>query len=511
MHKKCHMHASSKYSRSSGVLLPVTSLPGPFGIGDLGPLALRWIETLAAAKQVWWQVLPVSPTGYGDSPYQSPSTFAGNLNLISPELLRPDNLASTKDNEACELPAGQIDYTAVIQRKRHLITTAFERFQAGNATDLHDPFGHFCDQEATWLDDFALFIAIKDHFGGLPWWQWPEPLAFRDPKAIQDLKLELDREIQTQRFGQFLFFRQWAELREHAARRGVKLFGDLPIYVADDSADVWCHPDLFMLDAKRRPTHVAGVPPDYFSTTGQLWGNPLYNWEAHRQSGFRWWIDRMKAALKLFDQVRIDHFRGIEAFWAVPASETTAEGGRWLPGPRDELLGALVNSLGKLPVVAEDLGFITSGVDELRERFGLPGMRILQFAFGGAVEERFLPHRFTRDLLVTTGTHDNDTTRSWFESLTDEERQAFEAYVPGSSKEPVWSLIRTAWSSVATQAVTPLQDLLELGSLARLNTPGKASGNWRWRANLADVIDPTWLDRLTGFTRIYERMSSLPD
>ena len=510
------MPNTSKYQRSSGVLLPLTSLPGPFGIGDLGPTAIHWIDTLATARQVWWQLLPVGPTGYGDSPYQSPSTFAGNLNLISPEVLRTDDLASATDVEAVELPEGPIEYTAVIRAKRQIISTAFKRFQAGDAPNLQAPFHQFLERESNWVNDFALFAAIKDRFGGSPWWLWPKPLAFRDPGSIAAVAKELADQVQAPQFGQFLFFRQWATLRAHAASRGIRLLGDLPIYVAEDSADVWCHPDLFMLDANRRPIFVAGVPPDYFSQTGQLWGNPLYNWDTHRQSGFSWWIDRIWAALRLFDQIRVDHFRGIEAFWAVPAGDHTAEGGQWLPGPGDDLPARCRsrNAIGPLPVVAEDLGFITPQVSmNFGERFGLPGMRILQFAFGGAVEERFLPPTVSHAiLLVTTGTHDNDTTRGWLDSLTQaSERQAFEAYVPGAAnRDPVWSLIRTAWASVSEQAITPLQDLLGLGSAARMNTPGKASGNWRWRATVADVVNPIWTNRLSAYSHVYERTAPTP-
>lgn len=492
-------------------MLSLTSLPGTFGIGDLGPAAFRWIDAMAAAKQIWWQILPVGPTGFGDSPYQSPSTFAGNLNLISPEVLRSDNLASASEISAAELPAGQIDYTAVIRAKNQLLSTAFKRFLAGDSPDLRDQFRKFRLHEKDWLDDFASFTAIKERLGGSPWWEWPKPLAVRDPDALKRFTLEFHEQIQSHRFGQFLFFRQWEQLRSQATKRGIKLLGDLPIYVADDSSDVWCHPELFLLDADHRPTHVSGVPPDYFSKTGQRWGNPLYNWDVHRKTDFNWWVKRVKAALKLFDRIRIDHFRGIEAFWAIPSSETTAEGGRWLPGPADRLLGALSTSLGKLPVVAEDLGFITPNVDELRERFHLPGMRVLQFAFGGAVEDRFLPHRFTRDLLVTTGTHDNDTTQGWYDGLTGAEREAFRAYVPDADSNPSWSLIRTAWASVAELAIAPLQDLLELGSTARLNKPGQASGNWRWRASDADVTNPRWIERLASLSQTYERTAAKSD
>lgn len=500
------MSSPTTIGRSSGVLLHVTSLPSSFGVGDLGPAAYRWIDTLATAGQRWWQVLPVSPTGYGDSPYQSPSTFAGNPNLINPETLTKDGLASPAEVAACELPEGPVDYAAVIQAKRQLLTTAFSRFRAGDAIALRVPFQRFCEQQAEWLNDFALFAAIKDSFAGAPWWQWPKPLAQHEPNAVHVVAMKLADAIEAQRFAQFLFSQQWSALRKHAHMRGIRLLGDLPIYVAEDSADVWAHPDLFSLDANRRPLFVAGVPPDYFSATGQLWGNPVYDWNAHRRTAFRWWIARMQAALRLVDMVRIDHFRGIEAYWAVPASDSTAERGQWLPGPREELLDALRTALGNLPVVAEDLGFITAEVDSLRERFALPGMRVLQFAFGGAVESRFLPHRYTRDLFVTTGTHDNDTTRGWFDKLTPAEQRVYESYVPGAHRDPVWSLIRTAWASVADLAFTPLQDLLERGSDARLNTPGIASGNWHWRATEAEVNNTAWIERLREYTRVYERM-----
>ncbi len=499
------MPESATQPRSSGVLLHVTSLPGPFGVGDLGPASHQWIDTLAAARQRWWQLLPISPTGYGDSPYQSPSTFAGNPNLLSPELLQREGLASAADVAACELPSGLVNFERVIQAKRQLIRAAVGRFRAGDTPTLREPFQRFCVQEAAWLDDFALFMAVKDSHKGIPWWQWPKPLALREPKSVRNAVETLADEIESHQFVQFLFARQWAEVREHAHARGVRLLGDLPIYVADDSADVWGNPELFMLGADHRPTLVAGVPPDYFSTTGQLWGNPVYDWDAHRRTGFCWWTSRMRATLRMVDMVRVDHFRGVEAYWAVPAGEPTAMNGTWKPGPRGELLDAIRSELGDVPVVGEDLGFITPAVDALRERYGLPGMRVLQFAFGGAVEARFLPHRYSRDLFVTTGTHDNDTTRGWFDKLTADERQAYEDYAPQSARDPVWALIQLAWASVAEFAFAPLQDLLGLDSEARLNTPGVASGNWRWRATATQTTDPTWINRLAAITRIYER------
>ena len=496
--------------RASGILLHVTSLPGPFGVGDLGPAAHRWLATLAAAGQTWWQILPVGPTGYGDSPYQSLSTFAGNTCLLSAEALAADGLLASSDLPAIEVPDGPVDYGRVIAAKRQMLATAFARFQAGDSPDQSVSFREFCLREAPWLDDFALFVALKDHFGGAPWWAWPKPLACRDARELSAAAAAHADAVDLHRFGQFLFARQWSALRDRAARLGVQFLGDLPIYVAEDSADVWSRPELFLLDADRRPIAVAGVPPDYFAATGQLWGNPVYDWDAHRKTRFEWWVARMRAALRNFDLIRVDHFRGIEAYWAVPAGDATAERGQWMPGPRDELLSALRDALGSLPVVAEDLGFITADVDSLRERFGLPGMRVLQFAFGGEVEARFLPHWYTRDLLVTTGTHDNDTTRGWFDHITPAERAAFGRYVPGAERDPVWSLIRTAWASVANLAVTPLQDVLGLGSEARLNTPGVAAGNWRWRATEADVAGGEWVGRLAEFGRTYDRAPPSP-
>ncbi|HJZ57418.1 MAG TPA: 4-alpha-glucanotransferase [Gemmataceae bacterium] len=494
--------------RSAGVLLHPTSLPGPFGIGDLGPEAFAWVDALARAGQGWWQVLPVGPTGYGDSPYQAPSTFAGNPNLISPEWLERDQLLSAKDVAVCKLPAGPADFQAVIPRKRELVRRAWERFKADGLAKMRAAFEAFRAAERWWLDEFALFQAIKSAHGELPWWEWPAPLTARDPAALAAVADALADEIDAERFGQFLFARQWAALREHAHNHGVRIIGDLPIYVARDSADVWADPDQFLLDTDRNPTVVAGVPPDYFSADGQHWGNPIYDWDAHRRTGFAWWIDRLRACLRVFDLVRLDHFRGLEAFWAVPFGDPTAQRGRWMPGPGAGLLTAVRTALGSVPIIAEDLGFITPEVDALRTSFGLPGMRILQFAFGGAVEGRFLPHRFTRDAVVYTGTHDNNTTGGWFNKLTDAERRNFVRYTPEADRNPVWSLIRLAWASVADLAVAPLQDLVELGSEARMNVPGTTTGNWRWRADTSATRQPEWVERLREMTEVYERLPS---
>ena len=492
--------------RSSGVLLHPTSLPGPFGVGDLGPAAHAWVDALARAGQTWWQVLPVGPTGYGDSPYQSPSTFAGNLNLLSPELLERDGLVTAADVAAGELPAtDQVDYEAVIPAKRRLVRAAWARFRAGDGgAALQAEFRAF-RAAARWLDEFALFAAVKDAHDGRPWWRWSAGLAAHDDRALRATADTLAGDIDAHRFGQFLFFRQWAALRDHARAKGVRIIGDLPIYVAHDSADVWANPGLFALDVSRTPTAVAGVPPDYFSETGQLWGNPVYAWDAHRRAAFAWWVERMRAALTLFDLVRLDHFRGLEAYWAVPYGDPTAAGGRWEPGPGAEVLLAIRDNLGEVPIIAEDLGFITPGVDALRTGFGLPGMRILQFAFGGAVEPRFRPHRFDRNTVAYTGTHDNDTTAGWAAKLTADERADFVRYAPTATADPVRTLIRLGWASVADLVLAPVQDFWGLGSEARINTPGTLAGNWRWRAAAGRMADGEWVEFLREITTTYER------
>ena len=488
------MSPAKSLPRSSGVLLHPTSLPGPFGVGDLGPVAHRWVEALGRAGQSWWQVLPLGPTGYGDSPYQSPSTFAGNPNLISPEVLAGWGLASAEDVAACEVPPGPANYEEVIPRKRELLRRALKHLEADDSPGRRLEFREW-RVGRHWLDDFALFMAIKEAHDGRPWWDWPEPLAKRDPAALKDAADEFEPEIDAHRFGQFLFFEQWAALRDRAHAHGVRLIGDLPIYVAYDSADVWANPHLFLLGADRTPAVVAGVPPDYFAATGQLWGNPIYDWDKHRRTGFKWWIDRLRAALEVVDLVRLDHFRGLEAYWAVPFGDPTAERGEWRPGPGAELLDELRGELGRLPIIAEDLGFITPEVDALRERFHLPGMRILQFAFGGAVEPRFRPHRFDRNVVVYTGTHDNDTTRGWWTSLTDEDR----AWAGLETDDPAWSLIGAAWGSRAALAVAPLQDVLDLGPEARMNLPGTDEGNWQWRYR-PDDLTPERAGRLRELT-----------
>ncbi|MGH7223434.1 MAG: 4-alpha-glucanotransferase, partial [Gemmataceae bacterium] len=470
----------------------------------LGPAAYAWVDALARARQSWWQILPLGQTGYGDSPYQSFSAFAGNANLISPELLAREGLLNAADYAGETWPVDRVDYERVIPYKAALAARAWDNFQAGRGSTLRPAFDEFRDREAAWLDDFALFMAIKEVHGDVSWYEWPEELIVRKPAALQRARQELAEAMEVHRFRQFLFAHQWAALKQYARDRSIRLIGDVPIFVAADSADVWTHPELFQLDERRREVVVSGVPPDYFSKTGQLWGNPLYHWEAHQSSGYVWWTARLRAALTRVDLIRLDHFRGFEAYWEVPAGQPTAENGRWVKGPGADFFCVLSAKIGRLPIIAEDLGVITPEVRQMRLQFDLPGMRILQFAFGGAPEQRFLPHRHERNTVVYTGTHDNDTTHGWFQTLTEDELRFFRGYAPSTDDDVSWDLIRLAWMSVANYAITPLQDVLSLGSEARMNRPGTPSGNWRWRFRAEKLIEPL-LDRLAELTVLYER------
>jgi len=490
--------------RAAGVLLHPSSLPGPYGIGDLGPAAFAWVDALEAAGQGWWQVLPLGPTGYGDSPYQCFSAFAGNPNLLSPDELVEDGLLDAAEKSSFQLPPGPVDYSGVQQKKTALIGRAWAKFRSVPGSGLSGDWDRFRAENADWLEDFALFMALKSALGGGSWFDWPAPLRLRDPAALAAARKEYGRLADEHAFGQFLFFRQWEWLKGYARARGVRVIGDMPIFLAGDSADVWTNPDLFRLTADRRPLAVAGVPPDYFSATGQLWGNPVYDWAAHERTGFAWWAARVRAALRQVDLIRLDHFRGFEAYWEVPAGSATAETGKWVKGPGGRLLRALRDQLGGLPLIAEDLGVITPEVDALRLEFGLPGMRVLQFAFGGAVEARFLPHHFENPTVVYTGTHDNDTTRGWFDHLTPAERRFTCRYLDTEGSDIAWDMIRAAWASVAVLAVAPAQDLLGLGSEARMNFPGRAAGNWRWRLPAGGIGRPV-VDRLADLTALFQR------
>ena len=477
------MHTSPPVAnsvRSAGVLLHPTSLPGMYGIGDLGNHLLSFLDWTAHAGMKMWQVLPLNPPGYGYSPYGCLSSFAGNPLLISPqkllqeELLEPADVADTP-----QFPDDRVEFNAVSEGKFRLLRTAWRRFHQ------RAPFDAFCNapEQAGWLDDYALYMALKDRAGGGPWWEWDAKLRSRDEKALERARTELASDIDFWRFTQFVFFRQWADVREAARARGIAIVGDLPIYVAWDSADVWANRELFDLDENGYPTHVAGVPPDYFSETGQRWGNPLYRWDVHRETNYRWWLDRVKANLRFADMVRLDHFRGFVEYWEIPASEETAIHGKWMPGPNRALFDAIRAELGDLPLIAEDLGFITEDVHELRRAVDLPGMKILQFGFG-EVDSPHLPHRFEPRTVAYTGTHDNDTARGWFASAPEDERQMVRDYLGCDEDDVAWGLIRIAYTSVAEIAIVPAQDILALGTEARMNRPGAAQDNWSWRFKL---------------------------
>src|SRR5277367_1604327 len=476
--------------RASGLLLHVTSLPSPYGVGDLGPSAFSWIDRLHDAGQGWWQSLPLGPTGYGNSPYQSLSSFAGNGLLISPAGLISDGLLRTGDSDS-HFSSSVVEYDAVIPFKHELIEKAWNYFQAGERNDLQPAYDEFCAKQAHWLEDYALFRSLKAKFKGAYYLEWPQELVQRRPNALNDARKELADEIDQVRFAQFLVFRQADQLKKHASDKGISLIGDLPFFVSPDSSDVWANPEFFLLDEQRRPRFVAGVPPDYFSAQGQLWGNPVYNWDALRSTGYRWCLDRLRALLCHVDLIRLDHFRGFAAAWHVPAGATTAQNGQWVPGPGASFFQAVQNELSCLPFIAEDLGVITPDVQALRDRFRVPGTRILQFAFDGHPDNPYRPNNFVHNAVVFTGTHDNATTREWYEELPGYQRQSLWSYLkraPGESEEAAPALIELAWSSSAALAMAPIQDLLNLGRETRMNVPGRADGNWRWRCT-EDMLD----------------------
>jgi 4-alpha-glucanotransferase len=474
--------------RSSGVLFHPTSLPGQYGIGDLGPSAFQFIDWLADSGGKLWQILPLGPTGYGDSPYQCFSAFAGNPYLISPDFLLHDNLLHTDDlAEIPDFGDDKVDYGRVIPWKLNLLERAFVRFKSA-PRPVHQEYERFCAENVSWLPDYALFMALKEANGGGAWGGWPEVLRKRDSDSLTEAgKLHADA-IERFTFYQFVFFRQWAAVREHAHQRGLQIIGDIPIFVAFDSADVWANPDLFYLDESGQPTVVAGVPPDYFSRTGQLWGNPLYRWDVLKAREYDWWIARFRATLKQVDIVRLDHFRGFAGYWEIPAESKTAENGRWAPGPGEDFLSTLKTALGDLPIIAEDLGEITPDVVELRDLFELPGMKILQFAFSGPDNE-FLPHNYPGHCVAYTGTHDNDTALGWYDSAPEDERDFARRYLDSDGNNFAWELTRAVWSSVAAFAIAPMQDLLGLGTEARMNFPSTLGGNWSWRLKADELTD----------------------
>ncbi len=487
-----------KFPRSSGILLHPTSLPSLFGIGDLGPQAYRFVDFLAGAHQHIWQVLPLGPTGYGDSPYQSFSAFAGNPMLISPEKLVEHGYLKASEIQIAEsLPEEEVDFGRVIPLKQDLLRKAFERFKPS------DGFKSFRERNQYWLEDYVRFLALKKANGGKAWPEWTAAAA--DPE-----------EMNAHRFWQYEFFRQWDELKRYCEMRRIRVMGDMPIYVAHDSADVWSHPEMFDLDAKGRAAMVSGVPPDYFTADGQLWGNPVYRWDHIADSGYAWWIERFRAVFQTVDMVRLDHFRGFEAYWQVPGTETTAKNGEWIKGPGAKLFEAVCSTLGELPIVAENLGVITPDVEAIRHQFGFPGMSVLQFAFGTDPQApTFRPHNYPREVVAYTGTHDNDTTVGWWNSTAagdstrsaadiSKEREIAMAYLNTDGSEINWAFIRTLFASVADTAIVPLQDVLGLGHEARMNLPGSTKHNWAWRFRAADLTTEMQ-DRLKQLTLLFER------
>jgi 4-alpha-glucanotransferase len=504
------------FPRASGVLLHPTSLPGGFGIGDLGEEAFKFIDFLERSGQTYWQVLPLGPTGYGDSPYQCFSAFAGNTLLVSPEKIVADGFLSVEDlQNAPNFPADKVDFGAVLDYKNALLKKAFDNFRKTDDREIAELFHQFCDFNGFWLEDYVLFRAIKLSQDQKSWQEWDEDLKLRRPEALETARRELDDEVFAQKFYQFLFFKQWDALKTYANEKGLKIVGDVPIFVALDSADVWCNPQEFKLNADGSPQVVAGVPPDYFSATGQLWGNPIYNWDEMRRDNFRWWISRVRFTLKSVDIVRVDHFRGFAAAWEVPGGEQTAVNGQWINVPGKELFDALENAIGDLPFWAEDLGVITPDVEELRDGFGFPGMRILQFAFGGDAKNLDLPHNYIKNSVAYTGTHDNDTTVGWFHSHAGagstrdagqigKEHDFCLRYLNSDGKEIHWDFIRAIWASVANTAIVPMQDLLGKGTEARMNLPASSSGNWFWRCREGD-FDEKISQRLRELTEIYGR------
>jgi 4-alpha-glucanotransferase len=491
------------HQRRSGLLLHPTSLPSRFGIGDLGPAAFSFLDYLASARQSLWQVLPLGPTGYGDSPYSSPSAFAGNPLLIALEPLMDQGLLAEPDvAELAALPTDHVAFGRLAPLKRNALETAFARGRERFQPEVEE----FRVRHAEWLDDFSLFAALKDEIDS-PWTDWHENLRSRESTTLSTARRRLDDRVVFHTFCQFLFFQQWAALRARAAELGIEIVGDIPVFVAHDSADVWAHQHLFKLDEVGRPLVVAGVPPDYFSATGQLWGNPLYDWEAIARERFAWWIARFRHLLEEVDVVRIDHFRGFEAAWEVPSGETTAVNGEWVRGPGGSVFSAIADAIGEgaPPVVAEDLGLITEEVRALLRETGFPGMKVLQFAFGGGADNPYLPHNYVEpNCLVYTGTHDNDTTRGWFSTLSAAERADVCRYVGSDGSHISQDLMRLALASIARTAIIPLQDVLDLGSEARTNTPGAPEGNWTWRVR-ADQLTEARAEYLTELTAMYGR------
>ncbi len=495
--------------RSSGILLHVTSLPSPYGVGDLGPSSYEFVDFLGRTDQSIWQLLPLNPTdmAHANSPYSSNSAYAGNPLLINPEFLIEDGLLKKKDlNLSEQFDGNRIDYHKTTEFKNRILNIAFNKFHSKNRKPVE--YEQFCSEEAYWLDDFALFVALKQKFNGRVWSDWPWEIRDREKNSIETLRNELQDELIRQKFYQYLFFKQWNALKLYANNNNVTLFGDIPIYVNYDSADVWSNPEIFKLNGEKKPVAVAGVPPDLFSSTGQLWGNPVFNWERLKETGFHWWLQRIRHNLKQFNLLRIDHFRGLVAYWEVGAQERTAVNGRWVDVPVTEFLNTISKSFPSLPLVAEDLGVITSDVRETMNKYSIPGMKVLLFAFFDGMEKGpYIPHNHVKDCIVYTGTHDNNTVRGWFEqeaSQADQQRIFDYLGRTVSADEVSWEFIRMAMMSIANVIIIPLQDILALGTGARMNRPATANGNWEWRLQ-QDQITPDIESRLKHMTHLYGR------
>ena len=487
--------------RGSGILMHITSLPGAYGVGTLGKQAFAFVDFLKKTGQSYWQLLPLNPTGYGDSPYQSCSTFAGNHYLIDLEELIAEGLLDQV--EVGTVNWGQqedrVDFGLLYQGRLNILRLAYSRFTNWEALDA------FCRENGDWLPDFTLFMALKDHFGNKPWYEWDEPLKRRDANAVWDARQQFGDDIRFYSFVQYLFFRQWKALRDYATEQGIRMIGDVPIYVPLDSVEVWCSPELFELDENLNTTSVAGVPPDGFTADGQLWGNPLYRWDVMAEDGYLWWIRRLAAAGKLYDVVRLDHFRGFAAFWSVPAEDDTARNGHWVPGPGMDFVNAVKKALPELEIIAEDLGFLTQDVLDLRDNSGFPGMKVLEFAFDAREPSEYQPHTYIKNTVCYTGTHDNMTTRQWFETAGEDAVEYAVAYMGLTRKEGyIWGTIRTALSCVSDLCVIPMQDYLELGGEARMNFPGTLGNNWVWRAVEGSFSDAL-AEKICSLTKLYGR------
>jgi len=495
--------------RASGILLHPTSLPGKYGIGSLGKAACEFIDFLVRAKQQFWQMLPLGPTGYADSPYQCFSSHAGNPNLIDLDILVKSRLLQADDLEDYpHFSNKKVEYEGIQQTRLPLLRKAFHTFMTYADSTEKLAYRNFLKEQSKWINDYALFMAIKANRNQNPWYQWENPLKKREPEAINAIQALLHEEVDFHKFLQFLFFKQWIAVKEYAFNHKIRIIGDIPLYVALDSADAWANPEIFEFDENLDPIRVGGVPPDYFSETGQLWGNPLFRWDVLKEQGYRWWIDRIKTNLFLYDIIRIDHFRGFAAYWAVPYGEKTAINGQWITCPGKEFFDAMRMEFGDLPIIAEDLGVITPDVEELRDGFGLPGMKILQFAFDSSEANDYIPYNYPKNCIVYTGTHDNDTVVGWFDNASPNDRAYVLDYLNTNDYEIHWSFIRLAWASVANTAIVPMQDLLGLNTSARMNLPGTTQNNWQWRVN-ADACTPELAGKLAHLTVLYGRTKKI--